>query len=143
MFTNRQIFWDKSVEIKCIESMLLILKLSFTKYVYNLSDQGSWKISTDRQTDRPRDRQTSLVIEAPRRSLKIEMKSFNVPITKLPAVILQNCARQNVDTRPRQDSNLQSPDPKSGALSIRPRGLIMDTRDKRWKRIIIFQSCLK
>ncbi|CAD6200053.1 unnamed protein product [Caenorhabditis auriculariae] len=24
--------------------------------------------------------------------------------------------------RPRQDSNLQSPDPKSGALSIRPRG---------------------
>ena len=27
--------------------------------------------------------------------------------------------------RPRQDSNLQSPDPKSGALSIRPRGHLM------------------
>ena len=30
------------------------------------------------------------------------------------------CTKKN---RPRQDSNLQSPDPKSGALSIRPHGL--------------------
>ena len=27
--------------------------------------------------------------------------------------------------RPRQDSNLQSPDPKSGAFSIRPHGLML------------------
>ena len=27
------------------------------------------------------------------------------------------------ELRPRQDSNLQSPDPESDALSIRPRGL--------------------
>ena len=30
-------------------------------------------------------------------------------------------------SRPRQDSNLQSSDPKSDALSIRPRGLHIET----------------
>ena len=51
--------------------------------------------------------------------------------------------KENIDCRPRQDSNLQSPDPKSGALSIRPRGLKMvrfDTWNTHWKE---FHSWLK
>ena len=31
------------------------------------------------------------------------------------------------EVRPWQDWNLQSPDPKSGALSIRPQGLLVET----------------
>ena len=56
---------------------------------------------------------------------EIWMIPIHASITKLPTVRDKNCAKQNIDRRPRQDSNLQSPDPKSGALSIRPRGLIM------------------
>ena len=35
-------------------------------------------------------------------------------------------------SRPWQDSNLQSPDPKSGALSIRPHGLLVENAAKFW-----------
>ena len=67
---------------------------------------------------------------------EIEMTSTN-------ASKFHNCAKQNIDRRPRQDSNLQSPDPKSGALSIRPRGHIMGIKHKRCNTILRFQSCLK
>ena len=42
---------------------------------------------------------------------------------KLRIVIVQLCNKTHKKNRPWQDSNLQSPDPKSGALSIRPHGL--------------------
>ena len=42
--------------------------------------------------------------------------------------------KENIDCRPRQDSNLQSPDPKSGALSIRPRGLKIGTVVKKLEK---------
>ena len=42
--------------------------------------------------------------------------------------ILTSEAKHGDDQRPWQDSNLQSPDPKSGALSIRPHDLLLNIK---------------
>ena len=61
------------------------------------------------------------------------MIPINASTTKLPSDMDKNCAKQNIDRRPRQDSNLQSPDPKSGSLSIRPCGLKVTAEAKSWE----------
>jgi hypothetical protein len=54
--------------------------------------------------------------------------------------ITYKCERKN---RPWQDSNLQSPDPKSGALSIMPHDLLSDNKHVRPLAQPVFQLILK
>ena len=62
--------------------------------------------------------------------------------------------RTNIEkerARPRQDSNLESSDPKSDALSIRPRGqdicfafpLLFDNRKVQIPTVLCFLTCLQ
>ena len=89
------------MEVKCIESMLLILKLSFTKYVYNSQIKDLEKFSrTDRQTDRPTEGQTdkpSYRSSSPElkkcdtvatSELKNEVPSVQVWMDQIPLILL-------------------------------------------------------
>ena len=55
---------------------------------------------------------------------------------------MQNRER-NEKNRPWQDSNLQSPDPKSGALSIMPHGLLYHNKHVRHLEQPVFQLKMK